>query len=48
MLVGGWYFQSSLIEMRMEMAAQQQDATKQITEDITKQRMKSDLQAEII
>ena len=30
------------------MMAQQQDATKQMTEVITKHRMKSDLQAEII
>ena len=48
MLVGGWYFQSSLIEMRIEIMAQQQDATKQMTEVITKHRMKSNLQAEII
>ena len=49
--VGGWYFQSLLAELRIEMAVTQQDILKQMTkmmEDNTNHQIKIEVQAETI
>ena len=46
--VGGWYFQSSLVEMREQLVAQQQEQKTHMIEAIAQQRIKIEVQAEII
>ena len=46
--VGGWYFQSSLVELREQFVAQQQEQKTQMVEEFAQQRIKIEIQAEKI